>query len=137
MSLQKQKLKTIRIRYAIIFFVLSVIEVLIALYVHDTIIRPYIGDVLIVVVLYMGIRVLIPEKLKLLPLYIFLFASVVECLQLVNFIQIINVEKNTILGIMIGSVFDIKDIGCYGVGCILLGIYEWGKYKTKNKIKIK
>ncbi len=125
MILQDQKKRKQRISYAIAFIILLVIEVLIALFVHDTFIRPYIGDVLVVVVLYMGLRIFIPDGCKFVPLYIFLFAVFVECLQFFNLVQILGVENNSFLRIVIGSVFDVKDILCYGAGCILLGIYEW------------
>lgn len=130
MILQNKKKRKQRISYAIAFVILLVIEVLIALFVHDTFIRPYIGDVLVVVVLYMALRIFIPNGCKFLPLYIFLFAALVECLQFFNLTQILGVENNTFLRIVIGSVFDVKDILCYGVGSILLGIYEW-KIKSK------
>ena len=40
-----------RIGYAIATVILLLIEVLIAIYVHDAFVRPYIGDVLVVVVI--------------------------------------------------------------------------------------
>lgn len=125
MTLQNQERKKLRIRYAIAFIVLLAIEVLIALFVHDRFIRPYIGDVLVVVVLYVAVRIIIPDRCKLLPLYLFLFAAMVECLQYVNLVQLLGVENNPFLRVLIGSVFDLKDILCYGAGCILLGIYQW------------
>ncbi|BCN31674.1 ribosomal maturation YjgA family protein [Anaeromicropila herbilytica] len=117
-----------RLKYAITFIILLTIEVLIALYVHDTFIRPYIGDVLVVIVLYMAFRMFKTDGIRFLPVYIFLFAGLTECLQFFNIVQLLNVEHNTFLRILIGSVFDMKDILCYGIGCILLGIYEW-KFK--------
>ncbi|WP_092559518.1 hypothetical protein [Anaeromicropila populeti] len=45
-----------REKYLIAFMGLLGIEVLIARYVHDTVIRPYIGDVLVVIVLYCLVR---------------------------------------------------------------------------------
>lgn len=116
-----------RISYALIFAMLVTAEVLIALFVHDAFIRPYIGDVLVVIVLYAAVRIIIPEGCRMLPLYIFLFASVVECLQYFNIADILGVAHIKFLRILIGAVFDIKDISCYGAGCILLGIYEWKK----------
>jgi hypothetical protein len=125
MTLPNKGLVKIRVKYAIVFLLLLVIEVLIALYVHDQLIRPYIGDVLVVVVLYLGIRILLPEGVKLLPLYLFIFAALVELLQLFKVLQLFHIENNTFLRIVFGSVFDIKDIICYGIGCLCLGIYEW------------
>lgn len=114
-----------RILYAVAFLFLLLVEVIIALYIHDDFIRPYVGDVLVVIVIYTFIRIFIPEKCKLLPLLIFIFAVGVELLQLANIVEILGVEDNLFLKILIGSVFDIKDIVCYVVGCVLLCMYEW------------
>lgn len=113
-----------RILYAIATVLLLGIEVFIALYVHDAFIRPYVGDVLVVVVIYTFIRIFIPEKCSLLPLYIFLFAAGVEVLQLFHFAQLLGLEQNGFWGILIGSVFDVKDVLCYAIGCVMLGLYE-------------
>ena len=111
-----------RILYAVATLLLLFIEVIIALYVHDDFIRPYIGDVLVVILIYTFIRIIVPEKCKLLPLYIFILATGVELLQLANIVEILGVEDNRFLKILIGSVFDIKDIVCYAVGCVILCI---------------
>ena len=118
-----------RLLYGISFLALLVIEIIIALYVHDSFIRPYLGDVLVVIVLYTGVRMLKPEGITLLPLYLFLFALMVELLQFFQIIQLLHMENNRFLRVLVGSVFDIKDIICYGVGCMILGFYEWRKTK--------
>lgn len=118
------KTKNKRIAYAFVTVVLIIIEVLIALYVHDRFVRPYLGDVLVVVVLYTFVRIWIPEKGKLMPLWIFVFAAGVELLQYFKIVEILGLADNTFFRILIGSVFDVKDIVCYAAGCMLLGIYE-------------
>ena len=45
-------MKKERIKYITIFAITFILEVIIAKYVHDKIIRPYIGDVLVVICLY-------------------------------------------------------------------------------------
>ncbi len=129
MTLQSTKLKNRRIWYAIAFLILLAVEVIIAVYIHDRLIRPYLGDVLVVVVLYLGLRIIIPEGVKLLPLYIFLFATLVEVTQLFDLIKYFHVEENTFVRVLIGSVFDIKDIICYGIGCTILGIYQYKRMR--------
>ena len=114
-----------RILYAVATLFLLLIEVIIALYVHDDFIRPYVGDVLVVIVIYTFIRIIVPEKCKLIPLFLFVFAAGVELLQLANIVEILGVADNKFLKILIGSVFDIKDIVCYAVGCVILCMYEW------------
>lgn len=54
--------------------IVFIIELIIALYVHDRIIRPYIGDTLVVVPVYCFVRVFVPVGMKRVPLYVFLFA---------------------------------------------------------------
>ena len=111
-----------RLFYLVATIVLLMTEIWIALYVHDDFIRPYIGDLLVVIVIYCFVRIWIPEGKRLLPLYIFLFATAVEVLQYFDLVTILGLEHNRIFRILLGSVFDLKDILCYGVGCILLGL---------------
>ena len=113
-----------RVAYGYATFVLLVIEVLIALFVHDSFIRPYVGDVLVVVLMYTFVRIFLPEGIRLLPLYIFLFAAGVEVLQYFRIAEVLGVSDNRILSVVVGSVFDVKDIVCYGVGCVVLYGYE-------------
>ena len=49
-----------RIFYIISFLVIFCIEVLIALYVRDRFIRPYVGDMLVVVLVYSFVRIFLP-----------------------------------------------------------------------------
>ncbi len=111
-----------RLFYLVATIVLLMTEIWIALYVHDDFIRPYIGDLLVVIVIYCFVRIWIPEGRRLLPLYIFLFATAVEVLQYFDLVTILGLEHNRFFRILLGSVFDLKDILCYGVGCILLGL---------------
>ncbi len=113
-----------RIFYLIIFILLIVVETLIALYVHDDFIRPYIGDIIVVIVLYSFVRIFIPEKCNLLPFYIFIFSVAVEVMQYFKIINILGLQNNNFARVIIGSVFDLKDIACYGIGSLILGLYE-------------
>ena len=122
-----------RIFYLIVFILLMVVETLIALYVHDDFIRPYIGDVIVVMVLYSFVRIFIPENYRLLPLYIFIFSVAVEVMQYLKIINILGLQNNSFARVIIGSVFDLKDIACYGIGCLILALYEiLIKYKYKH-----
>lgn len=121
-----------RIMYLVAFLVFFLIEVFIAVFVRDDFIRPYIGDILVVVTLYCFIRVFLPVGVPLLPLYIFFFAVGVEVLQYFKVGEYIG-QGNRIIQTIIGSTFDWVDILCYGIGCLLLGGFEifiW--YRRKN-----
>lgn len=121
-----------RLYFAATTLLLLITETLIALFVHDNFIRPYIGDVLAVIAVYSAVRIIIPEKCRLLPLFVFIFAAAVEAVQYFNLIELFNV-RNSFLRILLGSVFDFKDILCYAAGCVILGIYEIIRFKAKNK----
>ncbi len=114
-----------RIKYLAAFIAIVIVEVLIALFVHDAFVRPYLGDVLVVIALYCLARTFIPEGCKLLSLYVFLFAAGVELLQLFNFVELLGLGGSRFFRVLLGSVFDVKDILCYFVGCVITGVYEF------------
>lgn len=122
-----------RIAYAIATVIIFLVELLIALFVRDKFIRPYVGDMLVVVLIYTFLRIFFPEKPQLLPLYVFLFAALVEGLQAVNIVEILGLQNNRFFSVLIGTTFDWKDIACYGVGCVLLGVWEVVLWKREKK----
>lgn len=121
-----------RLAYFIIFIFLLGIEVFIALFIHDNIIRPYIGDIIVVPVVYSFIRIFIPQKLKFMPLYVFIFAVLVEIMQYIDIVSILHLENNAFLRTVIGTSFSWADIICYFIGSIPLAIWELRCY-LKNK----
>ncbi len=110
--------------YLFAFLCLLIIEVIIALFVHDNIIRPYIGDFLVVILLYTLLKAFIGKPIKYLPVYIFIFAFAVEMAQYFRIIEILNLSDNKFAATIIGTSFDIKDIICYLVGALALIICE-------------
>lgn len=113
-----------RVVYISLTVFLLAVEVLIALFVRDRIVRPYIGDMLVVVVIYTFVRIWIPDSVPLLPLYVFLFATVVEISQYFNLIELLGVSDSKFMRILLGTSFDVKDIVCYAVGCALVWVAE-------------
>lgn len=120
-----------RLFYAIVFFLLLFIEVLIALFVHDRFVRPYVGDMIVVVVVYCFVRIVIPERFRLMPLWVFLFAVCVEVLQYFRIVEVLGVENNAFLRTLIGTSFAWEDILCYAVGCVILAAWEVYLWKKK------
>ncbi len=109
-----------RIIFFLAFLLSLTIEILIALFVHDRFVRPYMGDVLVVVVLYFLVRTLLPEGCKCLPVFLFVFATGIEFLQYLNLVELLGLSDSRLLRTVLGSVFDVKDILCYGIGCAAL-----------------
>lgn len=112
-----------RIKYLIGFIIILIVEVFIALYVHDNIIRPYAGDILVIICIYLLLRTIIPEKIKYLSLYVLILAILVEIMQYFNLTDMLSAQNKT-LKIALGSTFDIKDIICYVIGYITIILFE-------------
>ena len=98
-----------RIFYIISFLVIFCIEVLIALYVCDNFVRPYIGDVLVVVLVYSFVRIFLPTGIPRMPFYVFLFACFIEVMQYFQLVETLGIT-NRAAKIILGSTFDWKDI---------------------------
>ena len=117
-----------RLPYLIATVLLLVVEIFIGVFVHDNFVRPYIGDVLVTVLLC-TFGQMIFLKCRFMPIVVFLFSAVVELCQLIELDRILGIE-GSVLGIVVGSTFDVADIVCYAVGCI---VFFTVQYFIKNK----
>ena len=91
----KRRMKK-RIFYIISFLVIFCIEVLIALYVCDNFVRPYIGDVLVVVLVYSFVRIFLPTGIPRMPFYVFLFACFIEVMQYFQLVETLRSEERRV-----------------------------------------
>lgn len=121
----KATLRKFRIAYAIATVLLIAVEVCIALFVHDSFVRPYLGDAIVVIPVYTFIRIFFPTRFRLLPLYVFLFACCVEVSQAFHLVNLLGLGDNAFFRTLLGTSFAWEDIPCYAAGCALLGIYEF------------
>lgn len=129
-----------RVAFLILFLGLLVVEFLIGLFVHDKWIRPYGGDVLIVILLYAFVRSFSLHKPKFLSLWIFLFALFVEWTQVFPLADVLGIH-NKFVRVVMGTSFAWEDVIAYALGSVvnvfldffLRGacIGEWEK-QTKN-----
>ncbi len=115
-------MKPERLWYATAFTVLLMIEVLIALYVNDAFIRPYGGDILVTILLCCMVKTVFPNRFRLLPLWVFLFATAVEIAQYFDFVTLLGLGNISFFRILLGTSFAWLDILCYGIGCLIF----WG-----------
>lgn len=111
-------------QYLCAFIVIFIIEAIIAVFIHDNFIRPYLGDILVVVLIYCSIKIFVRTEIKLLPLYIFIFSLIVEVGQYFNLAKLLGLSDYKLAKIIIGSTFDIMDIACYLIGCVGLYLFE-------------
>ena len=72
-------------RYFLFTLILFVVEVLIAIYAHDPIIRPYVGDVLVVMLIYCFIKSFFKTPVVSTAIGVLIFSYVIEVLQYFTF----------------------------------------------------
>ena len=101
--------------YLILFIILLAAELLIGCFASGFL-RGYVGDVLVVLLLWALVRMLFPQRFRWLATGIFAFAVLIEALQGINILGLLRIE-NPLLHIIFGSTFDPADILCYAAGC--------------------
>ena len=108
-----------RLWYALAGVIILGIEVLIALFVDDAFIRPFGGDILVVILIACLIRIFKPNVIPLLSLWVFLFSVAVETAQYFDIVSLLGLNDITFFVILIGNSFSFIDILCYAVGCAI------------------
>ena len=108
--------------YLLAFFVLLAVEICIALFVRDSFVRPYVGDLLVTVLLCCLCRAGLPKVSP--AVRVFLFSAAVEGLQWLRITEKLGL-RGTVLGVILGSTFDWADLLCYGAGCAVFAGAEW------------
>ncbi|MBK8735924.1 MAG: DUF2809 domain-containing protein [Saprospiraceae bacterium] len=111
-------------RYFALALLILVVEILIAIYVHDSFIRPYIGDLLVVIFIYCFLKSFVSLSTSKAALYVLLFSYFVEALQYFRIVQHLGFQRNNLARIIIGTSFDWKDILMYTIGIVTVVIIE-------------
>ena len=111
-------MKNKRVIYIAVFCGLLAVEICIALFVHDAFVRPYVGDMLVTLLLCCMCRVVFPDKARLLPVFVFLFAAFVVIGQYFDVVALLGLADNRLLSIALGRTFSWLDLICYAAGCM-------------------
>jgi hypothetical protein len=97
---------------------------MIALFVQDKIIRPYIGDALVVVLIYCFVKSFFALPYIKTAIAVLVFAFFVEAMQYFHFIDLIGLEYSAAAKIIIGNSFSKLDLVAYSVGVLLVLLVE-------------
>lgn len=119
--------------YLLLTVLLFAIEVCIALFFKDEIIRPFVGDVLVVVLIYCFLRMFLNFSTWKTAFGVFLFACLIEILQYFNYVKLLGFENNRIMRIILGTTFVWSDFIAYFAGFLLIVAVE--KVVSKNIVK--
>ena len=124
-----------RLPYIIGFLVLLGVEICIGVFYFNFFIRAYIGDVIVVWVIYCLFRSFVPRKFNscAVAVGILVFSFAVEFLQKIHIADVLGV-KNELLRIIIGTSYAPEDLWCYAAGTAvtLLQIFLYQKIKKRK-----
>ena len=112
-----------RIIFASISIILFLLEVYIGIYVHDNFVRPYLGDTIVVILLYTMARTIFVDNFVWLSGGIFIFATLVEISQIFPLCDLLHIQ-NTLIRVLMGTSFSFIDIIAYFFGCLITLIYD-------------
>lgn len=132
-------MKKMRLLYAGIFLALLLTEICIGAFLSSGFIRFYLGDILVLPVLYFLVRIFWVRPSRgnclILPLGLFGVGAMAELVQAFGLAGRLGIARDSLLGILIGSVCDPMDLLCYGIGTVLTFGYlfaEWQLRKEKR-----
>ncbi len=125
-----------RIRYIISFIVLLVSEILIGMFATGFL-RTFVGDVLVIPTMYFLFRMFFSKdstfSVYVLPLLCYMAGWNAEYLQLIGIGDKLGVKPGSLVSILIGGTFDIKDIIAYFIGLMFIGLYLALEKKSSRK----
>ncbi|MGE3724583.1 MAG: DUF2809 domain-containing protein [Candidatus Sericytochromatia bacterium] len=111
------------------------IEIIIARYFHDPLIRFFLGDVLVMLLMYSFLRIFLQGSDRWLILGLLVFACLVETGQYFHLATILGLAPNSLGEIILGATFDWKDLLAYIIGT---GLNLWISpvFQTPTSLKI-
>ncbi len=116
-----------RIYYWFGFIILLTIEIFIASYIKDDFIRPYLGDFLVVILIYCFLMAI--SQLSVLKgiITVLVFSFAVEFFQLINIVKVLQYQPPKIVMVILGSSFSVWDLLAYSLGLFTCLILEYSR----------
>ena len=107
-----------------LFLFFFLIEFAIAYFLKDGFIRHTFGDYLAVIMLYFLLKSFCNGKPIPIAIIVLLIAFAVELLQLINFLELLNLENNIYAKTIFGNTFHFSDLIAYALGVLTVLIIE-------------
>jgi hypothetical protein len=111
-------------KYLAIAVLLFLIEVLIALFVHDKFIRPYFGDFLVVILIYCFLKSFVNLPVWSAAFMVLVFSFAVEIGQYFNMIGKLGLQHSAFARTVLGNSFAWIDLMAYVAGILSVVIIE-------------
>ena len=106
--------------YAAVSALIFLLEVIIAVFIDDGIIRPFGGDFLIVIFLYCCLKSFIVLDTLFIAMIALLISYMMETLQYFKIVDILGLEKSALARTIIGTYFSWMDIMAYTLGIFIV-----------------
>ena len=122
-------------RYFVLAVLILAIEILIAKFAHDEIIRPYVGDLLVVILIYCFIKSFLNTPVLTTALSVLIFSYAVEILQYFHAVNRIGLQNSKIARIIMGDSFEWIDLVAYTIGIVVVIYTEklFAKFHAKRQ----
>jgi hypothetical protein len=120
-------------KYLILTIILFVIEVLIAVFVRDAFVRPYVGDYLVVILIYCAVRTVLKASVWKVAVGVLLFSFLIETLQYFHIVNRLGLENNVVARTVIGYGFEWADFVAYTLGILTVLAFENKKLSKRKK----
>ena len=112
------------LKYFFLTILIFLVEVLIATVLKDQFfIRAYLGDVIVIMLLYTLVKSFFITNDTKLILGIFAFSCLIEFAQFFNIAEKLGFQPGSLMYIVVGNSFSWIDILCYGAGCLILYLF--------------
>lgn len=112
---------------------LFAIEVCIALFVNDRVIRPHIGDLLVVILIYCFVKSFLNISVRTAAISVLIFSYLVEVLQYFEVVKLLGLAHSHSARVIIGTTFNWIDIWAYTVGILIVLFVENRWYLAFNR----
>ena len=119
--------------YFLFALVLFIIEICIAVFVPDSFVRPYVGDYLVVILIYCAVRTVLNAPVINVAVGVLLFSFAIETLQYFQLVNRLGLQNNIVAKTVIGYGFEWLDLVAYSIGIITILILERRKLNNRKK----
>ncbi|HEY0086416.1 MAG TPA: DUF2809 domain-containing protein [Allosphingosinicella sp.] len=110
--------------YSLAVLAVFTLEVVIALFIDDAVIRPFVGDSLAVILVYLALRAATPLRPRVALGAALGVAVVVEVGQLLRIGELLGLGGSRLARVVLGSSFDPLDLLCYAAGAACVALLD-------------
>jgi Protein of unknown function (DUF2809) len=102
------------------FSIILLLEVIIAVFFRDQWIRPFLGDVLVVMAIAYFVHAFLAIPFRTIAIGSLILAYCIELLQFFRILDLLGWQESPLAHLTIGSTFDWRDLAAYTIGIAIV-----------------